>query len=80
MNADILSKGKALVMAIQGLQAIEVAEVEIGEAMRQSQVELAKMYQRQLREIIANASPEEAGEIMSAMAIAKLPLMDVGAN
>ena len=80
MNADILRKGKALVMAIQGLQAMEVAGVEVGEAARQSQVELAKMYQRQLREIIANASPEEVGEIMSAMATAKLPLWDVGSN
>ena len=80
MNADILRKGKALVMAIQGLQAVEIAEVEIGEAVRQSQVELAKIYQRRLREIIANASPEEAGEIMSAMATAKLPLRDAGAN
>ena len=43
MNADILRKGKALVMAIQGLQAMEVAGVEVGEAARQSQVELAKM-------------------------------------
>ncbi len=80
MNPDILRKGKALVMAIQGLQAIEVAGVEVGEVARQSQTELAKMYQRQLRQIIANASSEEAGEIMSAMATAKLPLWDVGAN
>ena len=80
MNTDILRKGKALVMAIQGLQALEVAGVEVGEAARHSQTELAKIYQRQLREIVANASPEEAGEIMSAMALAKLPLRDSGVN
>lgn len=80
MNADILRKGKALIMAIQGLQALEVAGVEVGEAAQQSQTELTKMFQKKLREIIASASPEESGEIMSAMATAKLPLWDVGIN
>jgi len=80
VNADTLRKGKALIMAIQGLQALEVAGVEVGEAAQQSQTELTKMFQKKLREIIASASPEEAGEILSAMATAKLPLWDVGIN
>ena len=80
MDTNVLRKGKALVMVIQGLQAVEIADVEVDEATQQTQTELTKLYQRNLREIIASASSEEAGEILSAMTTANLPLRDVGRN
>ena len=80
VNADICVKAKPWSWRYKRLQAIVVAGVEVGEAAKQTQTEVTKMYQKKLREIIGNASPEEVCEIMSAMATAKLPLWDVGAN
>ncbi len=80
MDEKIICRGKALVMAIQGLQALYEAGVEISAIETSMRPQLIKTYQRELRAIVAQVSPENAGKILAAMQNARLPTGDPGLN
>ena len=76
-----IPEGKALVAAIQGLQALDATGMEIGEGEHKLRAQLIKMYQRRLRAIIVNAPPEAVAEILSAgLPDLRLPVNEPGVN
>ncbi len=80
-SEDAIPEGKALVAAIQGLQALDATSVEIDEGEHKLRAQLIKMYQRRLRAIITDAPPEAVAEILSAgLPNLPLPVNDPGVN
>lgn len=75
-----VSQGKALVMAIQGLNALGEAEVKVSILETDIRPQLIKAYQRELKAIIARISPEAAAEVLMAMKGTGLPTIDPGVN
>ncbi len=79
-NQQLIQHGKALIMAIQGLQSLDDTKVIIGVIESHLRPQLIKAYQRELKKIIATVSQEEAGEILMAMKSVSLPTSNPNLN
>jgi len=77
---EIIRQGKALVRAIQGLQALDDTAVTISVIESHERQGLIKIYQRELKKIIAILPKEHVGEILLAMKNADLPANDPHLN
>jgi hypothetical protein len=73
MADNLIQQGKALVLAIQGLQALEDVGLKISVAETHVRPSLIKTYQRELKNLLARVSPERAAEILAAMRTLNLP-------
>ena len=81
MQDNIVQQGKALVLAIQGLQALENTGVKISVTGTHLRPALIKTYQRELKQLLTQVSPERTAEILAAMRTQNLPpTLDPGLN
>ena len=63
--ADLISNGKALALAIKGLQAIGDVSNGYGTVETKVRSQLINLYQRELREILEKVPKKEFNEILS---------------
>lgn len=70
---NLIVQGKALVMAIQGLLALDEAKVEISVIERHMRPQLVRNYRRKLKEILSQVPSDMAGEILMGMKNINLP-------
>jgi len=65
MSYSLLSHGKALALAIQGLIALDNVEFENGIIETKLRTQLIRFYQQNLKQILVNLTDEEINEILA---------------
>lgn len=67
MDNNLVQQGKALVLTIQGLQALDTTNVKISVIETNLRPQLIKAYRRKLKAIIKKVPPDDTAELLMAM-------------